>query len=252
MASNETEIEESERTKKIALLPFEYTLNQSFKNQSDEHARWQFPSFLFGNLFRCIGEKYKQDENSSIDSLVYMRLPVWQRSVHWIILSGYAGLYEAVARELRFMIEDITQAIYIDQRLGRTNLGGKVGAVSVLRDVETRFRVISKKINVPDFLKKEMRSLYKALCDYVHPSRELLEMEVRTLRLIHEYVPSEFDRSSKMHIQTCDVLVALVLFCFPKVSECFLKREEALQIQIQYLKEQGFIHTAQICDELSV
>lgn len=183
-------------------------------------------------------------------SLVYHRLPIWRRSIYWSTIAGYVGLYEVVSCVLRSMLEDITQAIYLDQQFGESKIDVKLNKLSNLRDEDRwGFSAFCKKINPPEFLNTKMRSLWKELCRYVHPSRELIEMEVRSRRIIQEYVQNEFARTFENHIQTCDIVMALVLWHFPKTLKCFMRQDGTVEDCMQDLREQNFICTARICSE---
>lgn len=116
--------------------------------------------------------------------------------------------------------------------------------------METRFQAILKKINIPKDLKEKMKTLYKALCEYAHPSKSLIVMELKTLRIMKGYVESEFDNSLNMHTQTCDVLIALILLQFPVAVECFKQYLGSYKKLTKLLTEHEFIHTRKTCDAL--
>ncbi len=229
-----------------ALIPIKNALNKSFKNHSNEYEEWQYSIFLFQNIFGCIHENYKENETESITSLVYHRIPIWQRSIYWSSIAAYAGVYEVVAWAMRSMLEDITQAIYLDEQLCEAIIDVKLKKLSELRDNHWGFGKFRKNIKLPHFLNAKMIALYKYLNEYVHPSRELIEKEVRTRRILVEYVPQEFIVSSKMHIQTCDVVMALVIYRFPKIVHCYPRHNVTHEDYIRDLRERGFICTARI------
>ncbi|MFW9804503.1 MAG: hypothetical protein ACFFFC_17730 [Candidatus Thorarchaeota archaeon] len=244
-------MKEWKEIKKDALRIFDYSLDLSFKNRGKEYEGWWYPSFLFHNLFICIHEKYKRDDSKSMTSLQYRRLPIWRRLVYWSSIAGYAGLYEVVAWAMRFMVEDITQDIYLDQKLGNSLIGMKLGEWSNRRKERWGFADYIKEIDIPPFLKKKVKPLYGRLCQYVHPSREHIEMEVTSGRIYQEYVEREFDKSSKRHIQTCDIVISLVLCHFPQIVECLPRYTGIAENFIQDLRKRGFNCTARICEERS-
>jgi hypothetical protein len=243
---------EWEVNKKGTLLMFERTLTDSFRTRVEDYRGWFLPNFLITTLFRCIWDNYKKQSGATEHSLVFRRLHGWQRTVHWSILAGYSGVYEAVARELRFMIEDITQAIYIDQIMGDSEIMAKVRALSILDDGHLGFQKLVKRISILDYLKNRLKELYNEMNKYVHPSFERIQQGLMELKIGFNYDLSKFEIAKKMHIETYDVIIALILSCFPDSVVCFLRTGigRTLEDQIGDLESDGFILTTRICRSL--
>ena len=51
-----------------------------------------------------------------VKSLVLKRLMEWHRISLWSCMAAYHCVYESVARELRFLVEDSVQSLYADQQ----------------------------------------------------------------------------------------------------------------------------------------
>lgn len=150
---------------------------------------------------------------------------------------------------MRSMLEDITQAIYLNKQMGESNTSTKLQKLSKLKEQYWGFHNFRGKIDPPDFLTKRMISLNKELNQYVHPSTEPIMREVESLRIARDCLPKEFDESSRRHIETCDVVVALVFCRFSKALECFLTHDGAADDYIQDLRKRGFTCTSLICEE---
>ncbi len=113
---------------KTIRITTEYAYRITCEKQYERYNEWQFPAFALYQLINFLSDKRKKTD------LVFYRIFDWIRIVHWNTLAGYSGAYDSIARELRFLIEDVVQSIYIEQKMGAVQGEAKVQAHSILDD----------------------------------------------------------------------------------------------------------------------
>lgn len=120
-------------------------------------------------------EKYTKIEDKiskNIDrSFLVFRITEFHRTFTWLQTCLLLASYNTVFRELRFMIDAMVQAFYIDHNHPNAS-------------VETKFEILKalgnyghfiggsliNKTKLPKGLRKKLRNLYGTLSNYVHPS----------------------------------------------------------------------------------
>jgi hypothetical protein len=232
--------------KEAIMISYLQVWDKSFQSKFEEFGRWWHPTFLHVQLFRCIVESHEKAELSN--SLVYRRFLGWRRTLHWCILSAHSGVYEAIARELRFIIEDLAQALYIEQKLGDSEIISKVRTASILEDVRLRGTPLIEKIDMNNETRKEMKRLYFVLCDYVHPSADLVQQILTSDGYFVKFDDAQYHSLLDLYTQTCDLVISLVISRFPKSIERFLWLRSSREEVIEGLKEEGYSLTARACE----
>ncbi|MHA1344261.1 MAG: hypothetical protein ACTSQG_09755, partial [Promethearchaeota archaeon] len=139
-----------------------------------------------------------------------------------ILLSLLLGSYRSINKELRFMIESICQAFYIDYNHISSPLETKFEILKALGNYGNFIggRLIDKtKLN--GSLKEEIREVYGILSNYVHPSPEesillLKRMENAKIsqsdKLSYILDVNKFDESSvEQCLSNCNRVKELIL-----------------------------------------
>lgn len=104
--------------------------------------------------------------------MLAIRLVECFRILEWIKVCLYCGSYHAVYKELRYLIDSMIQAYYIDTNLPSASLKTKFEAFKLFEKAK-RFdfigqNLINKLENIPN--QDKLREIYKELSNYVHPS----------------------------------------------------------------------------------
>ena len=123
--------------KETVFIPFRQIWYKSFQGEFEEFDKWFYPTSIHQIISICIVDSYNHRETLS-NSLVFRRFLGLRRSLQWCIFSAHSGVYEAIARELRFVLEDLAQALYLDQQLGDSGLVSKTRTISILEDARLR------------------------------------------------------------------------------------------------------------------
>lgn len=124
-----------------------------------------FACFKIGISIRTVmkGDEY-------LNSMVFIRLQETQRLlIEYRILDRLCAYY-SIFRQLRFMLESVLQAYYIDKEYPEVNLQGKL---SILKQMKRDKKAIGKPLlemtNLNSHVKQKINGLYKELSDAVHP-----------------------------------------------------------------------------------
>jgi hypothetical protein len=106
------------------------------------------------------------------DLLIAIRLVEAFRIFNWVKVCLACGSYHAVFRELRFMLDGVAQACYIDLNHPDAPLACKLEVYKALGDIGGFIggRLFDRIRDFPE--KEQLKRLYKELSRYVHPSDE--------------------------------------------------------------------------------
>ncbi|MBD3212362.1 MAG: hypothetical protein GF311_07125 [Candidatus Lokiarchaeota archaeon] len=105
--------------------------------------------------------------------LIAIRITECVKIFDWILLSLLFGAYRSVNKELRFMIESVSQAYYIDCNHFSASLSSKFEILYALGNYGKFVgRTLFNKANFQDPLKENIYKIYGQLSHYVHPSSE--------------------------------------------------------------------------------
>jgi len=105
--------------------------------------------------------------------LIAVRLTECIKIFDWILICFLLGSYRSVYKELRFMVESMCQAFYIDYNHFSTPLETKFEILKALGNYGNFIgSQLIDKTKLNKSLKKEMKEIYGILSNYVHPSSE--------------------------------------------------------------------------------
>ena len=146
------------------------------------------------------------------------------RSFSWHMTAVFCGAYESAIRELRFILEDMCQAVYLDQFYKDLDLEERYEkAKNHLRGTP-----LICKLELPSNIEKQLMELYRNLCDYVHPSYKLLMEFFEDTRVVFSYKKERFVSAQSLHRQTCDAIFYLVLRAFPEIGPTFFRKPDVV------------------------
>lgn len=191
-------------------------------------------TFLSGFFFKCFYECYKKHE---------AKYGAWGHSLHHTCLlelfriSGHIvflscnGLYRNAFDDIRYVLESIVQALYIDHRHPETPLGTKI---EILKEVEDKreyhaVRLIDELENLDH--KDKLREEYKKLSRIIHPSHKQIEALLSDIKTKEKGVPttvsceeisSIYESQKKMY----DIFFFLVINYFPELKESLKKNPD--------------------------
>ncbi|MHA1862452.1 MAG: hypothetical protein ACTSWA_01685 [Candidatus Thorarchaeota archaeon] len=226
------------------LFPFEQVLINSLEIHSNSISRWMRPSVWFGCLRESVSERYSHDILK--DCLTYWKLLEWQRAILWIHLAAYSGAYESIGRELRFIVEDMGQAIAIDKKFPNMSLENKV------HEVSRKFRGQSLFVNfkITEEMKTDLRAKWEILCGYAHPSKEVVKTSVAEVKYVFTLIEKQFNELLEIFTETIDLVLAALLGHFAKAIEDFIEYDSRFVDPPKYeLYHYGYWNALSICNK---
>ncbi len=151
------------------------------------------------------------------NSLVIIRFIEFNKILFWIQNCVYCGQYYSTLRELRFLLEFMIKAYYLDNLYPDKTIEFKI-------DKDKRKRLIGRKlIGKLDFsqnIKNKLNDLYDQLSAYTHPSKDELaqlmngKVELHTTFSFNEIM---FNKCVELTKKVVDSTFFIVLHRFPKV-----------------------------------
>ncbi len=172
------------------------------------------------DLFKAITGVYKP--NNLLNQLVIHRYLEIFRNLRWVATSVFSGAYDSAMRDLRFILEDICQAVYIDrdhQELSIEEKYRKLEGGKRLRGSQ-----LISKLRLSDAYLETIKGLYNELNDYVHPSHKFLMESLSDPRVVFFYNREWYEDVLSLHTRTADAVFCLVLIQFPKAGPVFIDR----------------------------
>ncbi len=167
------------------------------------------------------------DEEDLQSQVTYHRFRDLLRSLRWHMTAVFSGAYESAIRDLRFVFEDMCQAVYLDQSFGRLEPEERYEKTRG-KDRLRGGKLISK-LRLPQDIKDHFEKLYNELCDYVHPSFKLLKESFEDFKISFFYNEEWFLNAQSFHRRTCDAVFCLVLRAFPQIQSIFFDKPCVLQ-----------------------
>ena len=126
------------------------------------------------------------------------------------------------------MVEDSVQSLYADQQRPADTIGEKIKWLETNR---LRGKSLIDAIALALDLKTKLKCIYTELCDYVHPSVELIQRDIENRRVYFEYLEDWFDKMFEFHTKVFDLVLALVMFRFPKAIKRFLGHQNTEELE---------------------
>jgi len=134
----------------------------------------------------------------------------------------FSGAYDSAVRELRFILEDMCQAFYLDDSFAHLDVDDRYKKIQGA--ARRRGRTLIRLLKLPEEIQKKFLSLYGKLCEYVHPSFSLLQESKIDPKVVFFYKKKWFLDTKTLHRQACDAVFYLMLRTFPEAAPVFFSR----------------------------
>jgi len=196
--------------------------------------------FIVGIFYRSLAESLSLSEEYRVriqSSLALMCFAELSRISGHILFLSFNGLYRNAFDNIRYALELIVQALYIDHRHPEAPLKTKI---EVLKEVEDKreyhvVRLIDElKIDHKDMLKKQ----YKELSQVIHPSHKQIVTTLSDL-MEDKGVPATVDckEISKIYnsmIKMYDIFFFLFITHFPEIKITLKKNSNFIKLIKDY------------------
>lgn len=186
-------------------------------------------------IFGCITDN--SDVQKAKKSLLFLRFLQSILHLNELPLLLMAAHYTSGVQILRYRLESMVQAFYIDQQHPVLSLGNKISILTEIADKREYFatRLINK-ISIDH--KENLRGLYKELSIASHPSH----LDFPTIKQMIDHLKSlessiscaELNRVVDLAIQTYDTVFFLVLQIFANAKEAAKTRPEVKRVIEKY------------------
>jgi len=84
--------------------------------------------------------------------------------------------------------------------------------------------MLISKLRLKETYEDDIKSLYRELCDFSHPSHRLLIESREDPKVVFFYNRKWYEDSHSLHTRSVDVIFGLTLSQFPKAPMIFLKK----------------------------
>jgi hypothetical protein len=210
----------------IFMIDLRRTSEISFQKHEPDSRFWLG---YFDLLFRLVTEVFREYSIDVLKSnLTYLRILEVQRSINWGLYATFSGAYEQAIRELRFVLEDVVQAIHIDRMCGDEELDIKVRKINTMRKKRHKWSDVVHGCDLPEAIEKKVRSLYGDLSGFIHPSFERVHYATQNPRPVFKYKSELFELSRNFSTDVYDVVCAMFVLQFPEASDAFFAKAQEL------------------------
>lgn len=214
---------------------FQDTVKKSKEECGDKLEEIRQLTFIINIFFKSFTESFSLGKEYRVkvgSSLALMCLIELVRVSGHIIFFSFNGLYRNAFDNIRYALESIVQALYIDNRHPKTPLETKI---EILKEVEDKreyhaVRLIDElEIDHKDKLKKE----YRKLSRIIHPSHKQIIATLDDLKG-HKGVPvtidcEEISRIYDSMIGMYDIFFFLFVTYFPEVKDALKKNPDFIK-----------------------
>lgn len=173
------------------------------------------------DIVKWISSKYKREEQMNIVIFQFSRL---FKEIYWLQFLFHTGNYPTAYRNLRYILEMICQAYYIDTKYPTLTLDDQIEKATEIEERVFGWNVISSALcRVFNKTDKETRARFKPLWDdlneYAHPSAR--QMDLVAEQDFSALVTDSFNESLARGLlivtdKVFDIVYAVVLKRFPK------------------------------------
>ena len=178
------------------------------------------------------------DEEKS-NSLIFFRLLELQKLLYMIGLNVCGSTYHTAIRELRYALESMVQAFYLDTEHPETTI---VCKLEILKEIERLVggRLIDS-MKVDKKVRGKAKKVYSELSKFVHSSYDELEPVIKKgeidTRVTFSFDQELFNRCERLTNEAMDVMYYLIFMRFPDLKNKIKDRAK------QSFKQQNCILT---------
>jgi len=215
---------------------------RSVYEETRKHRGWllwrKFDLFVV-DVHNLIVDRYKDKmpPKSLTESLTYQRILDLIKTAWLITFNVYSGAYRSAMRNLRFILEALIQAYYLDKKFPYTFATEKFEYADVNKLYGTR---LMRKARMP----RNIRALYQKLCKYVHSSKEELEhideilMEKGTIDTTFVFDEDLFEKCRQLTMDSIDAISYVIIKAFPEIAEEFGKLVKERELEEAFRKSE--------------
>lgn len=186
------------------------------------------------DMIQPILRNTSKDEQQN--SMVIVRLLDLNYDLLWIMMNViYSAAYHQVIRELRFLIDSMAQALYLDTEHPGADIYCKMEIVKEIEKDLFGSRLIER---LPIQHKEKLKQLYSLLSKYSHSSYKELEPAIIQGKVDYR-ITSTFDEELFGQCETLthnvmDVIYLLVLNRFPQLCQRIAEDKVTMQILARF------------------
>jgi hypothetical protein len=152
------------------------------------------------------------------NSMVFFRLMELQHDLQWVHVCMLFGRYHSVMRELRYDLESMMQAYYLDAEHPTADVGCKL---EIVKEIDRQ--KFSRLVDGLDLDHKQtLKSLYSDLSKYVHSSYQELRRTIEEGRIWERvafgFEYDMFQKCVEMMNRVLDVAYYLMMMRFPVIT----------------------------------
>ena len=212
----------------------------------------EVPLSTIKSYFDILGSAYAHRSESDIDeSLLLRRILEWTRLTSWSQIAILSGVYESALRELRYLLEDVLVTVMADKRNPAGSIRDRLRTVKELEAEKPRQRGTvlinqcrTENIIQSDGIKDILIEQYDKLCDFTHPSREVVERSMCIERYIGFSYDSEmYNHAIELYMKTVDCLLVVVFWQMDDAAQ----KSFAIHFSNRISRTQDFIETKRVC-----
>ena len=182
------------------------------------------------DIIRSILSNTSKEEQEN--SMVILRLIELNNQLFWILTNViYNAAYHQVIRELRFILDSMMQAYYLDIEHPDADIYCKLEIVKEIEKEAFGTRLIER---LPIQHKDRIKQLYSLLSKYSHSSYEELEISIRRGKVDFRVTPTFdeelFAQCENLTHKVMDVVYLIILNRFPDL--CSVITQDKIMIEI--------------------
>jgi len=186
----------------------------------DTHRAERVPLTSLQSCFHSLGSAmWSYPKTGLRESLLFCRTLEWIEIIVWSQIAILSGVYESAIRELRYLLEDVLVSAIADKRNPAGSIEDKLKIVEELGREKPPKRGgglirLCRELGIirNDEIKRILQEQYNRLCDFAHPSREIVERRIgheRDFRF--SFDPERYNHTVGLYVKTVDCLL-LVIF----------------------------------------
>lgn len=188
---------------------------------------------VFKSLEECFIDEKKKLSPQYQNSLAFTRLlELMLRTAPNILFLCCNGLHRDAFNDLRYILESIVQALYIDLRHPKSDIKTKI---EILREVEdkTEYRASRLIKHLQIDYKDKLRGEYKRLSRIIHPSHEQI-LSIRKVIITSKGIPTSINCREILKIYNStrimyDIFVFLFITYFPEFKDSLKKNSDFIK-----------------------
>ncbi len=159
-------------------------------------------------------------EFEKYNSLMVLRLSELQNLITWIMISVWYGKYHQAIRELRYILDSIGQAYYLDIEHPEATISCKLEIIKEIEKQTFGARLIDR-LDLNH--KQELKNLYSDLSKYAHSSYQELEPLIKEgrgdWRVTFAFDEDQFSRTVELTNKVMDAVYFIMFHRFPKIAK---------------------------------